>query len=544
MKAQSGSSEPSTRESSSAETKVDRARPAPRGPRGSLVSLLLGASLVLVAIGAIVVSGSYDRPPTVRLVGNDQPVNVSARTPGDVSALNSPTLVRNPRQPGNLAVSSRVDTPVFSCTLHVSLDGGARWTQTDIPQPRRGRGKCYNPDVAFAADGTLYLSFVTLRGPGNVPNEVWLSTSKDGGRTLSFPLRVRGALAFQVRLAADPVKPGRLYMTWLQANEVGVLKFTAPGNPIAVMRSDDGGATWGQPVRVSSRARQRVLTPTPVVGRDGTLYTLYLDVGNDQLDYEGGHEGMGGPAYTGRYSLVLARSRDGGATWSESLVSDRLTSIGRFIVFLAMAPTVAVDRDGRVYAAFHSTEQGSPDVLLWTLEPGASTWRGPTRVNDNPPRDGTAQYLPKLSVAPDGRLDVLYYDRRADRENLKNEVSLQSSFDHGRSFTPAVQLSSRPSDSRIGFGAKEGLPDLGSRLALISDDRAALGLWTDTRAGIPATQKQDLAEAAVAVSDPPRLSGLAKDLLRFGGLLLGIVGLALLAREALNRRAPGSPAGR
>ncbi len=523
------------RKSSASDPTPDAKPPAPTASRGSLLAALLGASLVLVAIGAFVVSSAFDQSPTVALVGQDQPVNVSARMPDDFSAHNSPTLVRNPRNPGNLAVSSRIDTPVFDCALHVSLDGGARWTQTEIPQPRKGRGKCYNPDVAFSTDGTLYLSFVTLRGPGNVPNEVWLSTSKDGGRTLSFPLRVRGPLAFQVRLAADPVRPGRLYMTWLQANEVGTLKFTTTGNPIAVIRTDNGGATWTKPVRVSSRARARVVTPAPVVGRDGTLYTLYLDVGNDQLDYEGGHEGMGGPPYVGRYSLVLARSRDGGATWSESQVSDRLTSIGRFIVFLAMAPTVAVDRDGRVYAAFHSNVDGAPDVLLWSLEPGANTWQGPTRVNDTKQRDGTAQYLPKLAVAPDGRVDVLYYDRRADKENLRNEASLQSSFDHGKSFTHAVRLSSRPSDSRIGFGAKEGLPDLGSRLALISDDRAALGLWTDTRAGIPATQKQDLAEAAVAVSDPARLSGLAKGVLRVGALVLGLLGLALLGREALKR---------
>lgn len=538
MGAQSGSSE-----SSSSPATIDSASPDRKRRRGSLLSALLGASLVLVGIGAFVVSGSFDRRPTVQLVGQDQPVNVSARTPDDISAHNSPTLVRNPKRPANLAVSSRVDTPVFSCALHVSVDGGAKWTQTDIPQPRKGRGKCYNPDVAFSADGTLYLSFVTLRGPGNVPDEVWLSTSKDGGRTLSFPLRVRGALAFQVRLAADPVRPGRLYMTWLQAEEVGVLRFTTTGNPIAVIRSDDGGATWSKPARVSSRARERVITPAPVVGRDGTLYTLYVDVGNDSLDYEGGHEGMGGPPYVGPYSLILARSRDGGVTWRESVVSNQITSIGRFIVFLATAPSVAVDRDGRVYAAFHSNERGAADVLLWSLEPGASSWRGPTRVNDTKRRDRTAQYLPKLAVAPDGRLDVLYYDRRADRENLRNEVSLQSSFDQGKSFTPAVRLSSRPSDSRIGFGAKEGLPDLGSRLALISDDRAALGLWTDTRAGVPATQKQDLAEAAVAVSDPPEISGTAKGLLRFGGLLLGLAGLALLGREWLRHRdSPGAPA--
>ena len=137
---------------------------------------------------------------------------------------------------------------------------------------------------------------------------------------------------------------------------------------------------------------------------------------------------------------------------------------------------------------------------------GSGSWRGPVRVNDTRRRDGTAQYLPKLAVAPDGRLDVMYYDRRADPQNLFNHVSLQSSFDHGKTFTKTVRLSSKPFDSRIGFGAKEGLPDLGSRLGLVSTNRAALGLWTDTRAGVPATQKQDLAEAAVAVKAPEDLS--------------------------------------
>ena len=103
-----------------------------------------------------------------------------------------------------------------------------------------------------------------------------------------------------------------------------------------------------------------------------------------------------------------------------------------------------------------------------------------------------------------------------------------------------MRLSSKPSDSRIGFGAKEGLPDLGSRLALISSDRAALGLWTDTRAGMPETQKQDLAAGRRAVSDPEQLSCAAKAALFWGGLLAGLAGLALLAL-LLRGRSPAAP---
>lgn len=531
-------------EVSSGEPSEQTAQPSPDRPRrrGSLLSGLVALSLLLLGVGAVVVSNAEDERPALRLIGSDAPVNVSARTPGDVSAHNSPTLVRNPVRPANLAVSSRIDTPVFSCALHVSFDAGATWTQTAIRAPKGVTGKCYAPDVAFARDGALYLSFVTLAGRGNVPNALWLSKSTDGGRTLSSPVRVHGPLTFQVRLATDPSNAGRVYLTWLQAAEVGTLKFTTTGNPIVASRSQDGGATWSAPARVSSTARARVITPVPVVGSDGTLYVLYQDVGDDRLDYEGGHGGQGGPAYAGRYALVLARSRDRGATWEESPVDDRISPLSRYVVFLAPAPTLAVDRSGRVYAAFQDDRLGDADVMLWTLKQGGSRWTGPKRVNDTRPRDRTAQYLPKLAVAPDGRLDVVYYDRREDPENVLNEVSLQSSFDHGASFTPSLRLSSRPSDSRIGFGAKEGLPDLGSRLAMVSGDRAALALWTDTRAGTPATQKQDLAEAAVAVTEPAGLSDRARDALRYGGAAVALAGLLMLGAALRARRRSRRPA--
>lgn len=167
---------------------------------------------------------------------------------------------------------------------------------------------------------------------------------------------------------------------------------------------------------------------------------------------------------------------------------------------------------------------------------GASEWSGPVRVNDTPKGDGTAQYLPKLSVAPDGRLDVLYYDRRADGTNVLNEVSLQSSFDEGKSFIPRVKVSDRAFSSRIGFGLERGLPDLGSRLGLLSTDSRAYAVWTDTRAGSVRTAKQDIARGVVGFNDPPRLSGAVETLLRIGGVALILLGAAALVGAFVRRR--------
>lgn len=227
---------------------------------------------------------------------------------------------------------------------------------------------------------------------------------------------------------------------------------------------------------------------------------------------------------------------DQGKTWGESVVDDRIVPIERFVVFFPPYPSIAVASDGRVYAAFHDARLGDSDVWLWSLAAGSGAWEGPTRVNDTPVSDGTSQYLPQIAVGPDGRLDITYYDRRSDPSGAMNHVAHQSSFDAGSSFTPALRLSSQPFSSKIGFGSKNDLPTLGSRLALVSTADRALAVWTDTRAGTVASNKQDLAQAVVAVSEPTGLSSGAKNGLRYGGVALMLLGLGVLGASLLGRR--------
>ena len=88
-------------------------------------------------------------------LGANLAVNDGASNPRDLNANNSPSLVRNPLESGNLVVTNRVDSPSYTCGLHVSQDGGARWSSLEIPIPRGEQPKCFAPDVTFASDGTL-----------------------------------------------------------------------------------------------------------------------------------------------------------------------------------------------------------------------------------------------------------------------------------------------------------------------------------------------------------------------------------------------------
>jgi len=514
-----------------------RSDPDGRRMRGrwAAARLLVGVGLLAAGSGTAVLAA--DRPGAVTVLGAERPVAAGARDPGDTRANNSPTLTRSPTDPGRLVVVNRVDLPAYSCALHESGDGGRTWRELPIPFPAGEElpERCFAPDAAFGADGGLHVVFATLKGLGNSPNAIWATSMAPGEAALSTPVKVLGRLSFQVRLAADPQVAGRLYLTWLRAEGVGLALFPETGNPIMMIRSEDGGRTWGEPSRVSPPSRARVVAPSPGVSDAGRLWVLYVDLGEDKLDYHGAHEWRAGAPYAGTWSLVLARSADGGRTWEETVVDDAVVPTQRFLVFLPQSPSLAVDRAGRhVYVGFSDGKLGDADVWVRSSDDGGVRFGPRRRVNDTVRRDGTWQYLPKLAVAPGGRLDVVYYDRRADRDNVMNGVSYQASFDRGRSFTPAQPLSGRTFDSRIGFGSRRGLPDLGSRLGLLAGGDRVLAVWTDTRAGTQANSKQDLALATVSVDEPVRRGGV-----RTLGWTAAAAGLVLAASSRRGRRRPG-----
>ncbi len=127
--------------------------------------LIVAGALVVAGIGALIVSSSYDTPREAAVLGGNLAINDGAGNPADLNANNSPTLVRNPIEQGNLVTVNRIDSPAYSCSLNVSFDGGGRWAQTPIPAPAGEEPKCFAPDAAFSSDGTLYVTYVTLEGP-------------------------------------------------------------------------------------------------------------------------------------------------------------------------------------------------------------------------------------------------------------------------------------------------------------------------------------------------------------------------------------------
>jgi hypothetical protein len=107
--------------------------------------------------------------------------------------------------------------------------------------------------------------------------------------------------------------------------------------------------------------------------------------------------------------------------------------------------------------------------------------------------------LPTLSVASNGRVDVVLIDQRNDASGLFAEAYLASSMDHGRTFHD-IRLSSAAFDTRVGPSFGGNLPpDLGSHLSVVSESSVVQAAWADSRLGNENTGRQDIVAARISI---------------------------------------------
>lgn len=483
-------------------------------------AVLALAGLALVAVGL--------RAQPAQL-GPGSPTMVNTEGPGSINAHNSPSVAASPRA---IAVADRIDSPRFSCSVSLSTTGGATWRPLTLPLPGEAPN-CHQPDVAFDGDGRLLVLYTATGGTNNQPVGVWLQRF-DGEAPVGGAVQVAPAEAFHARMAVDG---SRVWVTWVQVDGAAErdLGFGPTPAPLRIAGSQDGGATFADPVTVSLDLR--VVQPIPVSLGEGRLVVGALDLADDVDDYEARHGGLGGPPHEGRWRVVAWTSNDAGSSFGPLVtVAGDLVVPQRIIVNLAPAPSFAADpsRDGRLYAAWDAGRSDGRHVYLARSDDAGATWSH--RVIVDPAV--RSQHLPAVGVSPTGRVDVAFYDRREDPDDVLAQVTMASSDDGGQTFRTAT-VSTTPVDTRIGFGSFQGIPLLGSRLAVLAEVDRALVFWSDTGRGTPDTNIQDLAVVDVDVEESGRRR---PALLGLGVLLLGLGGgLALVARLRPRDGGPQQP---
>ena len=446
---------------------------------------------------------------------------VNADRPG-INAHNSPSVAVHGSRPAVIALADRIDTPRFSCSVSASTNGGDSWRPLTVPLPQDAPN-CHQPDVAYGAGGELLVLFTATGGRFNQPVGVWLQ--RFAGESPEGPaVRVAPAEAFHARMA---VEGANVWVTWVQVDGAAEkpLGFGTTPAPLRLARSTDGGATFAAPVTVS--AGRRVVQPSPVSIGGGRLVVGALDLAGDFDDYEARHGGQGGPPSDDGWRVLTWTSVDGGATFGPPVtVAEQLVAPARIIVNLAPAPAFSRDPslDGRLYAAWDAGRGDGRDVFLSRSDDAGTTWSAPVAVAPRP----RGQFLPAVGVSPEGRVDVVFYDRADDPEDVRAQVTMASSTDAGRTFRTAT-ISDAPFDTRIGFGSLQGIPVLGSRLAVHAGTDRSLAFWSDTSRGTIDDNVQDLAAVGVDIEEAgrrrPALMVLGALLLGLGGGLVAVVRL-------------------
>ena len=470
-------------------------------------SLAAVVGTLALAVGA---SAQSDERPVVTSAGQ------VTTNPLPTRAHSSPVIARNPKT-GELVIVEAEVRSDGRCFVHVSADDGRSWFPGGSPV-RKPFTDCalnaeYGPytGAAFGKDGTLYVAFVAneprrpqegeAEGPGeSVARNVFLARSSDSGRSFTTATVFRpppGNAALGENkgptIAVDPSDGSRVYVGWRQGEFMGDKKLRS-----AIAASSDGGRTFSAPVDISGENGGDF--PQMAVDSEGTLHAIYWT-----RDF-GAEESFVRP-------IVYRQSTDFAKTFSKPVQVDEGNQDSQFTPLIATAP-----QSGTLYTVWNNTRErkngaddfeGDQEVFFSGSGDGGKTW-SPRRVLNDDRNPEVDQSLPGISVAPDGRVDVAWYDDRfalgkfpaedeeapSDDEPTAQNVFYTSSDDQGRTFARNVRISDRNIDRTVGVWGNNIFSQ--SYVGVDSNDEGVYFAWQDTRNADRRTQAEDVYTAKLA----------------------------------------------
>jgi hypothetical protein len=229
------------------------------------------------------------------------------------------------------------------------------------------------------------------------------------------------------------------------------------GGGVEFQRSTNGGVTWQAPITIPH---------APVYG------TLDVDTNGNLF--------VGGEGST--FFCVRSSNAQIG---TQTPTFDRSTSVnmGGFLGSGGINPAgldgmvfLAVDRSGtatnnNIYmlASVVPSGRSTTDVMFVRSTDGGLTFSAPLRINDDPVNPNKWHWFGTLSVAPNGRIDSVWYDTRNATNNTDSQLFYSWSTDGGVTWAPNVAVSNS-------FNPFEGYPNqskIGDYITIVSDNTGA-----------------------------------------------------------------------
>ena len=227
------------------------------------------------------------------------------------------------------------------------------------------------------------------------------------------------------------------------------------GGGVQFQRSTNGGVTWQAPI---------------VVPNGTDLGTLDVDTNGNLF--------IGGEGFSNFSCVRSSNAQIGGQT----PIFDRVTQVnmGGSLGSGGINPAgldgqcfLAIDRSGtatnnNIYmlASVVPPGRSTTDVMFVRSTDGGQTFSAPRRINDDPVNPNNWHWFGTLAVAPNGRIDSVWYDTRNAANNTDSQLFYSWSTDGGVTWAANVAISDA-------FNPFEGYPNqskIGDYVTIVSDD--------------------------------------------------------------------------
>jgi FG-GAP-like repeat len=377
-------------------------------------------------------------------------VNVSASGNNIVGdAANEPSICVDPTNGNRMSIGWRQFDSVASnfrqAGVAHTINGGRTWSPRTVLQPN-----VFRSDPVLNSDNAgrfFYLSLLQT-----FFDDLWRSLNGGQSWTNIAPADGGDKQWFTID-NTNSIGHGFQYQSWsTDGNNYGGRQFT---------RSTNGGLSWMNPINIPNFPAWGTLD----VDSNGNLFIGGVNLTTNQI-----------------WCVRSSNAKNGGVvpTFDQSTA----VNLGGRIVTGGVNPQglvgqifLAVDRSGRstnnnVYMLASVQPVGAAtgsDVMFARSTNGGQSFSAPRRINDDPVNHAKWHWFGTLSVAPNGRIDVVWFDTRNGANNTNSQLFYSYSFDGGNSWSPNIAVSAL-------FNPFIGYPNqdkLGDYITVVSDNGGA-----------------------------------------------------------------------
>lgn len=371
-------------------------------------------------------------------------------------AANEPNIAVNPLNPNEMVIGWRQFDNVTSnfrqAGYNYSSNSGLTWTLNGLLEPGIFRT---DPVVDYDRFGNFYYNSLTIDDFGNYPCKVFKSTHGSGVWDNGTDARGGDKQLMTIDKTLG-VGSGNIYASWTAG-----FSSCLPG---FFTRSTDGGSNYETCTLVDGYPEWGTMTV-------GNVGELYICGGNSVFIQKSINAQIPGsliswdPAVSVNFDGYLGYGSSvnpGGLLGQANIDVDRSNGPGRDNVYIVSS----IRR--------YSNDPG--DIMFAKSTDGGLSWSSSVRVNDDNSITNT-QWFGTMSVAPNGRIDVIWLDTRDAISGSDSSALYYSySIDQGNGFSNNQKMS-------ISFDPHVGYPNqnkMGDYFDMVSDNYGAHVAWANT----------------------------------------------------------------